>query len=127
MGPRFDTIALVAGGKVLVKGPFETHGEVVDDVVVRFLIIEDGKPDPITGTTTLPPTALPQSGTGDDVISRGEFSATVAASGLAKDATVRAIGILIAVKRADPPDPPAFETFTWCVKFKVTDERGQAS
>ena len=43
MGPKFDKIALVAGGKVLVKGPFETHGEVVDDVVVRFLIIEDGK------------------------------------------------------------------------------------
>ena len=42
MGPRFDKIALVAGGDVLVEGPFETHGEVVDDVVVRFVISQDG-------------------------------------------------------------------------------------
>jgi hypothetical protein len=127
MGPKFTKIALVAGGKVLVEGPFETHGEVIDDVVVRFLIIEDEKPDAIAGTATLPKSEVTKSGTGDDAISRGTFSATVAAQGLEKDATVRAIGILVAVKRADHPDPPAFETFTWCVKFKVADERGQAS
>lgn len=127
MGPKFDKIELLANGKVLVEGPFETHGEVVDDVLVRFLIIEDGKPDAIAGTATLPKSAVTKSGTGDDVLSRGTFSATVPASGLAKGATVRAIGILVAVKRADHPDPPAFETFTWCVKFKVTDEQAQAA
>lgn len=126
MGPKFTKIALVAGGNVLVEGPFETHGEVVDDVVVRFLIIEDGKPDAIAGTATLPKSAVTKSGTGDDAISRGTFSATVTGSPT-KGAIVRAIGILIAVKRADHPDPPAFETFTWCVKFKVTDEQAQAA
>ena len=58
------------------------------------------------------------SGTVADVVSRGRFSATVAGSGLAVGATVRAIGLAVAVKRADPPDPPAFETFTWCVRFR---------
>ena len=37
MGPKFDKIALLAEtATLLVEGPFETHGEVVDDVVVRF-------------------------------------------------------------------------------------------
>ena len=39
MGPRFDKIALLADGELLVEGPFETHGVVVDDVVVRILIV----------------------------------------------------------------------------------------
>ena len=41
MGPRFDKIALLGNGDLLVEGPFETHGEVVDDVVVRILIVTD--------------------------------------------------------------------------------------
>ena len=44
MGPRFDKIALLANGDLLVEGPFETHGEVVDDVVVRFVIATDAIP-----------------------------------------------------------------------------------
>ncbi len=40
MGPRFDKIALLER-HLLVEGPFDTHGEVIDDVVVRFLIVTD--------------------------------------------------------------------------------------
>ena len=44
-------------------------------------------------------------------------------SGLAAGPKVRGIGVSVAVKRADPPDPSAFETFTWCVNFEVTGEK----
>ena len=53
MGPRFDKIALLADGKLLVEGPFETHGEVVDDVVVRILIVADGHRRERFGTATV--------------------------------------------------------------------------
>ena len=125
MGPRFDKIELLAGGGLLVEGPFETHGEVIDDVIVRFLVIGEGHAAPIFGTATLANSALTKSGTDPDVVSRGRFSATVAGSGLAVDAKVRAIGLAVAVKRAAPHDPPAFETFTWCVTVKVTGETSE--
>jgi len=128
MGPKFTKIALDADGNLLVEGPFEIHGRVVDDVVVRYLIMAPGNPEPIVaGTTTLLKSAVTTSGADPDVVSKGTFSATVPGSGLAVGADVRAIGISVAVKRADPPDPPAFETFTWCVKFKVTGEQAQAA
>jgi hypothetical protein len=127
MGPRFNKIALLGNGDLLVEGPFETHGEVVDDVLVRFLIIPDGSPNKISGTATLAKSAVITSGPPPDVVSKGTFSATVPGSGLAVGVEVRAIGILVAVKRADPPDPPAFETFTWCVTFKVTGDQAQAA
>ena len=38
MGTKFDRIVFLADGGLLVEGPFETNGEVVDDVVVRFVI-----------------------------------------------------------------------------------------
>ncbi len=43
MGPKFDNLILLSSGELEVKGPFETNGRVLDDVVVRFLIIADGK------------------------------------------------------------------------------------
>jgi hypothetical protein len=122
MGPRFDKIALLGNGDLLVEGPFETHGEVVDDVVVRILIVADEIPRERFSTATLRNSAVTKSGTADDAISRGRFSGTVTGAGLKVDDTVRAIGISVAMKRADHPDPPAFETFTWCVTVKVTSE-----
>jgi hypothetical protein len=120
MGPKFDRIAVLANGDLLVEGPFETHGEVIDDVVVRFLIMGEGQTAPIFGTATLATSGLTKSGTAPDVVSRGRFSATVTDSRLTAGTKVRGIGLSVAVKRADPPDPPAFETFTWCVNFDVT-------
>ncbi len=102
-----------------MEGPFETNGEVIDDVVVRFLIIGDEQTVPMFGTATVPASAMTKSAP-PDVVSRGRFSSTVADCRFTAGAKVRAIGISVAVKRADPPDPPAFETFTWCVKFEVT-------
>ena len=83
MGTKFDKIALLANGDLLVEGPFETHGEVVDDVVVRILIVADGIPRERFGTATVPNSAVTTSGTAPDVISRGRFSGTVTGSGLA--------------------------------------------
>ena len=127
MGPKFDKIALRADGKLLVEGPFETHGVVVDDVVVRILIVAGVPPRERFATATVANSALTMSGTVADVVSRGKFSTTMAGSGLAVGATVRAIGLAVAAKRADPPDPPAFETFTWCVRFVVTSEEAIAA
>jgi hypothetical protein len=122
MGPRFDKIALLPDGKLLVEGPFETHGEVVDDVVVRFAIAADAIPRERFGIAILHKSSLATSGTAADLISRGRFSGTVSGSGLAVGNTVRAIGLSVAPKRADSPDPSAFETFTWCVRFDVTGD-----
>jgi hypothetical protein len=121
MGPKFDKIALLANGKLLVEGPFETHGEVVDDVFVRIVIVaEHATPLERFGTATLRKSEVSKCGTGDDVLSRGRFKGTVDGSGLQVGDTVRAIGLSVAAKRADPPDPSAFEAFNWCVRFKVS-------
>ena len=126
MGPKFDKIAL-DNGKLIVEGPFETHGEVVDDVVVRIVIVVDATPRERFGTATLPKSAMTTSGKGDDMVSRGRFSGTVNGKGVEVGATVRAIGLSVAPKRADHPDPSAFETFNWCVKFEVTGEKAVAA
>ena len=52
-------------------------------------------------------------------ITSGTFSKTVRNPGLRAGDHVRAIGLSVAVKKADGHDPPAFETFTWCVTVKV--------
>jgi hypothetical protein len=127
MGPKFDRIALLANGKLVVEGPFETHGDVVADVFVRIVIVADARPLERFGTATLRKSAVSKSGTGDDVISRGRFSGTVDGSGLEVGDTVRAIGLSIAAKRADPPDPSAFEAFNWCVRFEVSDGEAVAA
>jgi hypothetical protein len=131
MGPNFDKILLVAGDDLLVEGPFETHGKVVDDVLVRIVISHNGTES--YATATVLKSAVTTSGTAPDVISRARFSTTVSVPGIAVGATVRAIGLSVALKRADPPPPPdhrdpsAFETFTWCVTRKVTGEQAPAS
>ena len=122
MGPNFDKIERLANGELLVEGPFETHGLVNDDVLVRIVISHDGIER--YDTAIVANSALATSGTDADVISRGRFIANVGGLDLAVGDTVRAIGVSVAAKRADPrrPDPSAFETFTWCVRSMVTSE-----
>ena len=109
MGPNFDKIERLANGDLLVEGPFETHGEVVDDVLVRIVISHDG-----IGryrTATVLNSAVTTSGTAPDVISRARFSTTVSVPGIAVGAKVRAIALSVDLKRAgggprDPARPP---------------------
>jgi hypothetical protein len=131
MGPNFFNLRLINSGADLeVSGTFDTHGDVIDDVLIRFLIIPNTIPaaltGPIVGTATIPHDDL-NPGPQSCRITSGNFSATVPNNyGLAADDKARAIGITVAVKAVDPPGPvdpqdaPAFETFTWCVNVKVT-------
>jgi hypothetical protein len=124
MGPRFTGLVLLPGGDLKVSGEFETHRDVIDDVVIRFLMIPDGIPAaltaPIVGTATIANDDLSRPDPGCD-ITHGLFNATFPNSfGLAAGAIVRGIGLSVAIKGADPPDPPAYETFTWCVNLVVT-------
>jgi hypothetical protein len=122
MGPRFENPVLLPNGDLKVEGPFETYGEVIDDVVIRFLIMGNGHGlPPILGTATLAQDDLKRdTHPNGDVITRGVFSKTVPNSlGLRRGARVRGIGLAVAVKRSDDDDPPAFETFTWCVNLVV--------
>ena len=124
MGPKFDNLILLNSGELKVKGPFETNGKVLDHVVVRFLIIPDGK-ETIFGTATIAQRDLrtfpPDPHDPDAAITSGRFSATVPNPGLRPNEHVRAIGLSVTVKDAGD-DPPAFETFTWCVTVKVKSE-----
>lgn len=119
MGPKFDNLILLPSGELKVKGPFETNGKVLDHVVVRFLIIPDGK-ETIFGTATIAQDALRPDDPGRGITS-GNFSAIVPNPGLRPNEHVRAIGLSVTVKDAGD-DPPAFETFTWCVTVKVKSE-----
>ena len=117
------------GDELEVAGPFDTHGEVLDDVVVRFLIIPDGSNTPIFGTAKIPNdelknvTAPIETTHAEDErsITSGTFRKTVDVHTEASRVgdQVRAIGLSVAVKKADGHDPPAFETFTWCVTVQV--------
>jgi hypothetical protein len=127
MGPKFYDPVL-RGNDLEVSGPFETHGAVVDDVLVRFVISSGPTAPSIIGTATIdkatldPLTAIPTGLTGADEleITRGTFSATVSnTSGLNIGDKVRGIGIAVVLKGAPSPEPPAFETFTWCVNLVV--------
>jgi len=146
MGPKFHDLKLLDNGKLEVSGPFDTHGEVLDDVVVRFLIIpadhdeesrtnqdeesrtnSDEESRIIYGTATIPNNALERCQCSDcerlsrgAQITSGTFRKIVDnRPGLEVGDHVRAIGLSVAVKKADGHDPPAFETFTWCVTVKV--------
>jgi hypothetical protein len=125
MGPKFEN-PILDGNDLEVRGPFDTHGDVLDDVVVRFLIIKDGSNTPIFGTAKIPNNELKKCECPDcedqalgAKITSGTFSKTVRNQGLRVGDRVRAIGLSVAVKKADGHDPPAFETFTWCVTVEV--------
>ena len=147
MGPKFNDLKLLSNGKLEVSGPFDTHGEVLDEVVVRFLIVpadrdEDSKTNAdeesrtnakeeskiIYGTAVIPnnklaPCKCPDcehTSRKDAQLTSGTFREIVDNDpGLEVGDRARAIGLSVAVKKADGHDPPAFETFTWCVTVKV--------
>jgi hypothetical protein len=126
---NFNKLALRNNGRKLeVGGVFVTHGDVIGDVTVRFVLIPENVPaaltDPIMGTARIRNVPLLASGSG---IRQAAFATQVNNKfNLSKGKTVRGIGIAVAVKvpdLAESPknqDPPAFETFTWCVNLKVT-------
>ena len=145
MGPKFNDLKLLSNGKLEVSGPFDTHGAVLDEVVVRFLIIpadhdeesrtnadEESRTNAneeskiIYGTAVineLDPCECPNCESPsrkDAQLTSGTFREIVDNHpGLEVGDRARAIGLSVAVKKADGHDPPAFETFTWCVTVKV--------
>lgn len=123
MGPRFDNPVLLENGKLEVKGTFDTAGEVMDgaDVVVRFLIMRHGHL-PIIDRAWIKHADLEVRTHNGDTITHGAFSNEVDNTlDLHGGEEVRGIGLAVAVKAPDnPSDPPAFETFTWCVTLVVT-------
>jgi hypothetical protein len=132
MGPNFANPVLLANGNLQVAGTFDTHGEVIDDVVIRFVIIPEGNlaalVDPLVGTAIIRRAALTKPCGNDPAcrVHHGEFSAEVPNKfGNSAGDKARAIGLSVALKRSDPPgpynsqDPPAFETFTWCVNVEI--------
>jgi hypothetical protein len=125
---KFEKL-LLKNGDLELQGDFATHGDVIGEVTVCYVLIPDRKDDdaltdPITGTVTFDvPT---RDGDSDSEISKA-FKAKIVGNKfeLEDKAKVRGIGIAVAVKRSKPPvstkrqDPPAFETFTWCVNLEV--------
>lgn len=118
MSGRFENPVLFPNGDLKVEGPFVTDGEVLGDVFVRFLIIADGQTKPVFGMAKVANLKTANPGT-SAAITTGEFSETVPSSGLEGGTKVRGVGLSVAVKQADHPDPPALETFTWCVDLVV--------
>jgi len=119
-----------------VEGSFDTHGEVIGNVMIGFLIIPEDNTEaltePITGIVTLTndqlTTRTPDADDPDVKITSGEFvKADVSnAFNLQVGAKVRVIGLSVAVKAGEPaiggsgpPDAPAFQTYTWCVDRRV--------
>jgi hypothetical protein len=132
MGPRFDKLQVDANGNLTVEGPFETYGELIGDVAVRFLIIGKDRTtiDSTTNVSADQPATFssdPGASTASSVlVTSGTFSATVPDSDFVAGDDVRAIGLAVAVKKAEHPNPPGFETFTWCVNLKVTSATAAA-
>ena len=136
MGPNFKDPVLVDPDTLKVEGQFDTHGEVIGNVMVGFLIIPDQMPDalsaPISGLIEMPASSLtkraPDPANPDVEVTTGTFvkadvSNTQYRVGVGHK--VRVIGLSVAVKRGaprpvGPPDAPAFETFTWCVDRTIT-------
>ena len=127
---KFDKLVRLRPKEFEVGGVFVTHGGVIGDVTIRFVLIPDREPkartNPIVGTATIDNAPSdPKSG-----ISETRFTAEANHSSLDPQpgTVVRGIGIAVAVKKPDPPDsssndhpdPPGFETFTWCVNLHVT-------
>jgi hypothetical protein len=133
MGPNFKDPVLVSPLQLKIEGRFDTHGEVIGNVMIGYLIVPDGigaaLTAPIVGTVELPhadlTTTTPDPANPDVKITSGEFvkaDVSNAQFNLVVNAKVRVIGLSVAVKAGAPPvrtgqpqDAPAFETFTWCV------------
>ena len=118
MSGRFENPVIYPNGDLKVEGPFVTDGEVLGDVYVRFLIIADGSTKPVFGLAKVANLRTTNPGT-SKAITTGTFRKRVPGSGLKGGTKVRGVGLSVAVKHADHPDPPALETFTWCVDLVV--------
>jgi len=136
VGPNFKDPILLNPDVLEVGGDFDTHGGVIGNVMIGFMIIPDGMPDaltaPMSGIAELINDDLektPQNAAKFDVRSTtGTFSKELPnTQHLGVGHKVRVIGLSVAVKLGNPsvdpartePDAPAFETFTWCVDRKV--------
>jgi hypothetical protein len=139
VGPRFEKASFLSSTSLEVNGRFETHAEVIDDVIIRIVVIPEGHiaalTSPMVGEAKVAASALttinvPTTGRPDDKLTYGSFAGTVTVPpggtyAVAVGDTVRLIGLSVAVKAPDDPvapnsqDPPGFETFTWCVSREV--------
>lgn len=135
-GPKFDDAVLNPDNSIEVSGQFDTHADVIGDVIVGFLIIPDGVAgalmDPIVGEAKLNRGVLTKTaasaGNSEVFITSGRFTTTVNNKfGLTIEdgkppPSLRIIGLSVAIKApdgAEPNDPPGFETYTWCVNRKL--------
>jgi hypothetical protein len=113
---RFSNPQLQPNGSLKVSGPFSTgaaatDGQVLGDVLVRYLIIPNANPaNIIDRVTTVPP-----GGAGFQ-----EIVPAAAVPALHQGDHVRGIGLAVVVKRFPPGSAtPSFETFTWCVDLTI--------
>jgi len=132
VGPKFDHPILKSTTELEISGQFDTHANVIGDVIVGFMIIPE-KPgalnDPIVGEAKLTHgllTTSADSANPDVSVTGGTFSTIVGNRyDLVVGDAVRVIGLSVAVKAPEPPvgsdpqDPPGFETYTWCVNRTV--------
>jgi hypothetical protein len=94
-----------------VSGPFtNSDGQVLGDVLVRFLIIPDANPSRIIDRVT---TVSAGSGTFVEIVRAADVP------GLQQGDRVRGIGQAVIVKRSSSTATPSFETFTWCVALTI--------
>jgi hypothetical protein len=136
MGPNFKDPVLVDADTLKVEGSFDTHGEVIGDVTIGFLIIpkqmDDALIAPISDIVVLPHIDLDKSAPDPAKpgveITHGDFQKADVSNDqyhLGVGHEVRVIGLAVSVKAGGTPDgaarrdAPAFETFTWCVDRKV--------
>ena len=135
MGPNFKKAEFISDTSLKVTGTFDTHSEVIGDVIIRILVIPEGHAaamtNPMVGQAerfTLSTSNNLTSGSFKGTVTGPKDSYTVAVGD-----TVRLIGVSVAVKAAEAkeppeaPDPAGFETFTWCVSRVGVAEEGQAA
>jgi hypothetical protein len=110
------------GGTYLeVSGPFELdwpRAEMIGALTVRFLLIQkvDGgaTPEMVDHTVEFP---MPQA-------QKTTWTAEVDVADDLPVGKYRTVGQAIVVRRNPPPDPPLFETLTWCVTREILDKTG---
>ena len=132
VGPNFDKARLISATKLKVSGEFDTHAEVIDEVIIRILAIPEGHAtsmtNPMVGEARVGGEDAPLNTIAN--LTNGSFEGTVTGPTgsytVAVGDTVRLIGLSVAIKAPDvaikapdAPDPPGFETFTWCVSRVV--------
>lgn len=120
MPARFFNPVLLSNGDLKVRGPFSnSDGQVLGDVLVRYLIIpENEEGQPPRGTIDRV-TTVPSGGNAfEDIVPAAEVPE------LREGDLVRGVALAVAVKHfppgpSEPPAPPSFETLTWCVDLRV--------